>query len=96
MDYHRKGAVISFSSRSIESKQGVSTKTGMVHYHGYGLTDVRENVCGSGLTLVKCHNVWSQGGEWTGAWSDESPLWDQHPNIKAELKFVKKNDGAFW
>ena len=66
----------------------------MVHYHGYGLTDVRENVCGSGLTLVKCHNVWSQGGEWTGAWSDKSPLWTEA--TKRQIGWVDRDDGVFF
>jgi hypothetical protein len=40
--------------------------------------------------------VWSQGGEWNGDWSDASNLWNTHPNIKAELKSITKNDGMFW
>ena len=32
--------------------------------------------------------------EWTGEWSDSSPLWTAE--LKAELGFTAKNDGTFW
>jgi hypothetical protein len=58
LNYFKDGAVISFSSRHNKNRNTtVNPSTGMVNYHGYGLVDVRENVCNTGLTLIKAHNV---------------------------------------
>lgn len=62
LEYYNNGAVISFSSRNSTSSDLVDNVTGMVSYHGYGLLDVKENVANTGFTLIKAHNVWSQGG----------------------------------
>jgi len=35
----------------------------------------------SGFRLLKIRNVWGHQ-EWSGEWSDESPLWEQHPEVK--------------
>lgn len=43
------------------------------------------------LWLVCC-----PAGEYTGAWSDSSSLWQQHPEVKAACKQGAKDDGAFW
>ena len=66
----------------------------MVNYHGYALLRILQD-CGE-FTLIQCLNVWGKGGEWSGDWSDESPKWDEHPNIKAKVQFEKKDDGLFW
>ncbi|XP_007894823.1 calpain-1 catalytic subunit-like [Callorhinchus milii] len=35
--------------------------------------------------------------EWTGDWSDDSPLWDEIPTWTREsFGFTKKDDGEFW
>ncbi len=96
VSYFKSGAVISLSSRHNKNNNSINSITGLVNYHGYGLLDIRENVCNTGITLIKAHNVWSQGGEWKGDWSDDSNLWKKYPNIKNELKPTSKNDGIFW
>lgn len=68
----------------------------MVHFHGYSLVDIRENVANSGFTLVKCLNTWGRNGEWIGDWSDDSKLWKKHPKVAEELRAEEKNDGMFW
>lgn len=45
------------------------------------------------LRLAKIRNPWGTG-EWTGDWSDHSPLWT--PELKEELKFTDQDDGTFW
>ena len=95
LDNYRKGAVLSFSSRAQENSF-MNMNTGLCSYHGYGLLDVCENVLNTGLTLIKCHNPWSAGGEWSGEWSDSSELWNKYPKIKLKLNFELKDDGTFW
>jgi hypothetical protein len=45
--------------------------------------------------LLHIRNPWGEG-EWTGPWSDNSPLWEQYPDIKNELYDVNADDGVFW
>ena len=48
--------------------------TGLVAGHAYALLRARETSAGD--RLVEIRNPWGQGGmEWTGDWSDQSPLW---------------------
>ena len=58
----KKKNVCTFASRYSKNKKLIDTKTGMVSYHGYGLLDIMENVCDTGLIFVKCQNTWSKGG----------------------------------
>ena len=39
-------------------------------------------------------NPWGKR-EWTGDWSDQSPLWDDFAR-KQVPEFVQKDDGCFW
>ena len=49
-----------------------------------------------GFKLLQLRNPWGTF-EWTGAWSDRSPLWEQHPAVKKELMpNGPVDDGAFW
>jgi calpain-5 len=45
------------------------------------------------LQFVRLRNPWGRK-EWTGDWSDNSPLWTRR--LKAKLNFVNADDGAFW
>lgn len=45
--------------------------------------------------MLHIRNPWGEG-EWTGPWSDNSPLWEQYPDIKTELYDVNADDGVFW
>jgi len=69
--------------------------SGVVQGHAYTLLCVKENVCGSGINLLQLRNPWGKG-EWTGDWSDESDLWDAHPDIKEECGHEIAVDGLFW
>jgi Calpain family cysteine protease/Calpain large subunit, domain III len=68
-------------------------ETGLVAGHAYALLQVKETK--SGIKLVQLRNPWGEGGmEWTGDWSDRSPLWTEA--LKAEMGLVVADDGAFW
>ncbi|XP_074552861.1 calpain-1 catalytic subunit-like [Halichoeres trimaculatus] len=69
---------------------------GLVVDHGYTVTGFRqvknEDVA---VDLVRLWNPWCQG-EWTGDWSDESPLWDAVSSEDRELCHYIEDDGEFW
>ena len=48
-----------------------------------------------GFKLLKVRNPWGET-EWNGPWSDESPLWAQHPKAKVACNLVVEDDGCFW
>ena len=79
------------------SKQVTKTykRLGLVAKHAYTLLRFERNVCGTEFSLVQLRNPWGRG-EWKGAWGDASELWNQHPQIKAELNAKKADDGLFW
>ena len=68
---------------------------GLVLDHAYTLLRAVDNVGGSGFDLIEMRNPWGKG-EWTGAWGDNSPLWNKHPEVKRALKPEFKDDGKFW
>eukprot|EP00933_Yihiella_yeosuensis_P048188 TRINITY_DN4425_c0_g1_i4.p1 TRINITY_DN4425_c0_g1~~TRINITY_DN4425_c0_g1_i4.p1 ORF type:complete len:456 (+),score=119.19 TRINITY_DN4425_c0_g1_i4:74-1441(+) len=68
---------------------------GIVQGHAYSLLQVKLDVAGSGVDLVQLRNPWGSG-EWTGDWSDKSPLWEENPEVAEALAFEQAEDGAFW
>jgi calpain-15 len=46
-----------------------------------------------GHRILQLRNPWGRF-EWNGDWSDESSLWTNE--FKAQVGFVKANDGSFW
>jgi len=65
---------------------GISQISGMS-----GVFGAEEDV----FRMVQIRNPWGEG-EWTGDWSDTSPLWDEHPKVKRALDFKNQDDGKFW
>jgi hypothetical protein len=45
------------------------------------------------IQLLRLRNPWGRK-EWTGDWSDKSPLWTRR--MKAKLDYKDEDDGAFW
>eukprot|EP00746_Dinoflagellata_sp_MGD_P160974 gnl/MRDRNA2_/MRDRNA2_87967_c0_seq1.p1 gnl/MRDRNA2_/MRDRNA2_87967_c0~~gnl/MRDRNA2_/MRDRNA2_87967_c0_seq1.p1 ORF type:complete len:495 (+),score=121.84 gnl/MRDRNA2_/MRDRNA2_87967_c0_seq1:95-1486(+) len=68
---------------------------GVVQGHAYTILQVKLNVAGSGFDLMQLRNPWGTG-EWAGDWSDNSSLWDEHPEVAAELGHEEADDGLFW
>ena len=58
--------------------------------HAYAMHEARD--C-QGHRLVKIQNPWGSY-EWTGDWSDDSPLWTE--SMMKEVNFVAADDGAFY
>jgi hypothetical protein len=67
-------------------------ETGLFSGHAYAILNC-VNV--DGFKLFHIRNPWGQS-EWQGAWSDNSPLWKQHPNVAKVCNPLSKDDGAFW
>lgn len=68
---------------------------GVVQGHAYTILTVIKDVAGSGNDLIQLRNPWGSG-EWTGNWSDNSDLWERHPEVKEAAKHRPSNDGIFW
>ena len=70
---------------------GKAPLDGLVPGHAYTLLTVRE-ACG--IRLLRLRNPWGDH-EWTGDWSDKSPLWTDRTKAAFEVE-VDEHDGAFW
>ena len=44
---------------------------------------------------MRLRNPWGKF-EWSGAWSDGSKEWGEHPKIKNLIKPKDEDDGSFW
>nr|XP_055028266.1 calpain-1 catalytic subunit-like [Misgurnus anguillicaudatus]XP_055028267.1 calpain-1 catalytic subunit-like [Misgurnus anguillicaudatus] len=69
---------------------------GIVQGHAYTVTGVFKVTCqGKPVKLVRVLNPWGEG-EWTGDWSDRSPLWDKVSEKDKSKCYSLANDGEFW
>ncbi|XP_067311193.1 calpain-1 catalytic subunit-like [Pseudorasbora parva] len=69
---------------------------GIVQGHAYTVTGVSEVTCkDKQVRLVRVLNPWGKG-EWTGDWSDKSPLWKDVSEMEQSKCCSLANDGEFW
>lgn len=67
----------------------------MISGHAYSLIAVKEiqdEGQGTIARLCMLRNPWGSG-EWTGDWSDKSPLWT--PELREKYKCTDEDDGTF-
>ncbi|XP_078063284.1 calpain-3-like, partial [Mustelus asterias] len=79
--------------RDLEKDNGL----GLLKAHAYAITEADKVQQGaSSVKLFRLRNPWGHK-EYTGPWSDRSPLWN-HVSFteKARLKLKIKEDGEFW
>ncbi|XP_056289124.1 calpain-2 catalytic subunit-like [Pseudoliparis swirei] len=69
---------------------------GSVQGHAYTVTGVKQIMSrGKQQNLVRLWNPWGKG-EWTGDWSDGSPLWQTLSANDRDLCLSVADDGEFW
>mmetsp|Transcript_47479 Transcript_47479/g.75066 ORF Transcript_47479/g.75066 Transcript_47479/m.75066 type:complete len:470 (-) Transcript_47479:84-1493(-) len=88
-DYDKRDYVMCAGSNSGSDTTQVG---GIAQGHAYSLIQC-VNI--GGFTLLQLRNPWGHG-EWTGDWCDDSPLWQEHPEVEAALQPEVADDGTFW
>uniref|UniRef100_A0A669DXB0 Calpain 1, (mu/I) large subunit a n=1 Tax=Oreochromis niloticus TaxID=8128 RepID=A0A669DXB0_ORENI len=97
------GCSIDVSITSAFDMEAVTFKK-LVKGHAYSVTGLKEslpdrksrvNFHGNNERLIRIRNPWGQV-EWTGAWSDNSPEWDQIDPSEREDLHLQMEDGEFW
>ncbi|XP_047200618.1 calpain-1 catalytic subunit-like isoform X2 [Girardinichthys multiradiatus] len=79
-----------------EATTGTTFPNGLVPGHAYTVTGLKELINqGKVVNLVRLWNPWGHG-EWTGDWSDLSPLWKTVSTEDREACLSVENDGEFW
>eukprot|EP00854_Cymbomonas_tetramitiformis_P007156 gene7156-8533_t len=97
MDCDRRNYVMVLDSMGTdihsEEEGPDSAVFGMVGGHAYSLI---RTVHHKGFRLCRIRNPWGTF-EWGGDWSDKSPLWQEHPDVKSVCNpRLDKEDGIFW
>jgi len=83
------GCAIDASNELPESK----LDCGLLANHAYSILKAKEV---DGIKFLRIRNPWGQG-EWTGDWSDNSPLWTPEWKGKGFVKnYTFKDDGTFF
>lgn len=88
--YDEKESIIAAGTTGGDDSQ---SSRGIVKGHAYTVLRVVEK---DKFRLLQVRNPWGSF-EWEGDWSDESKLWDTHPNLKKKCMHEgAKDDGIFW
>ena len=82
-----------------EDDYSVDDSTGLLNNHAYSVLMVKHVL---GFEFVRVRSPWG-GGVWTGEWSDDSPKWEDFPEVLENLKDDasvnwerRSYDGTFW
>jgi len=88
--YKQAGFLMGAGTPAGSDSEANASPSGIVQGHAYSLLDVQEV---DGHELIRLRNPWGRK-EWSGDWSDYSPLWTRR--LKAKLGWVAADDGSFW
>eukprot|EP00913_Durusdinium_trenchii_P010027 g9408.t1 len=64
---------------------------GLIKGHAYTVLSAYGD---DGVRIVQVRNPWGNEAEWTGDWSDQSALWEKHPEVAEAVAFEPKEDGT--
>ncbi|XP_073682696.1 calpain-1 catalytic subunit-like [Garra rufa] len=89
-------ALMGCSTPQGETSANTVLPNGIVQGHAYTVTGVFKVTCqGEPVKLVRVLNPWGRG-EWTGAWSDKSLLWNNVSKSDQSECLSSAIDGEFW
>jgi calpain-15 len=90
-----KDFIMTCGAGDLMEGQDILSTTGLVGSHAYSLLSAMEVTDKSGkvIRLLKIRNPWGQS-EWTGDWSDNSPLWTSE--LKTKVGLENRDDGIFF
>jgi hypothetical protein len=88
--YRKAGFLMGAGSPAGSDREEAMSPFGIVQGHAYSILDVQAV---DEHQLIRLRNPWGRK-EWTGDWSDKSPLWNRR--MKAKLEYSDADDGAFW
>ncbi|KAJ3432911.1 calpain-15 [Anaeramoeba flamelloides] len=88
LNYHKHEFLIGTGSNA--GSDSNKSKGGIIKGHAYSILKVVEM---DGHQLLQLRNPWGDT-EWTGDWSDKSPLWTKR--LKMKLGWQDVDDGTFW
>ncbi|XP_063775495.1 calpain-8-like [Pseudophryne corroboree] len=91
------GSFVTCSTVSTKIKGESVTSSKIVMNHAYSVTGAEEVANrGNSVQIIRVRNPWGYK-EWTGAWSDSAPEWEEvNPKVKAKLSPNKCDDGETW
>uniref|UniRef100_A0A9J7XZD6 Zgc:162184 n=2 Tax=Cyprinus carpio TaxID=7962 RepID=A0A9J7XZD6_CYPCA len=91
----KKKALMACDTHQGEKSENV-LPNGIVQGHAYTVTGVfKVTFRGKPVKLVRVLNPWGMG-EWNGAWSDKSSLWNKVSEKERTTCRSLANDGEFW
>jgi hypothetical protein len=92
-EYDRAEALIAASSEPGNDSTTDAVR-GIVQGHAYSVLKIKKV---SDFRMIQLRNPWG-GFEWTGPWSDKSPLWKSHSKVAKELDHedAAVDNGCFW
>lgn len=89
--YDKRNAVLSAGTHGNDDTK--KTNNGLVCGHAYSILRLKKS---GKFRMILLRNPWG-AEEWSGAWSDNSAMWNKHPKVKKDCKLIStENDGIFW
>lgn len=91
LKYHEQGFLLGAGSPvGTSDSEADASPWGIVQSHAYSILSL---AAVDGLQLIQVRNPWGRK-EWTGDWSDKSPLWTRR--LKSKLNYQDREDGSFY
>jgi hypothetical protein len=87
------GNAVFSMSQQLDAAGGEVTPSGVVYGHAFAVVDAIE---GEGYQLVRIENPWSGGSDYASPYADDSPFWDEHPELAQKKADAKAALGNYW